>query len=175
MTAVEVEAALGVSSAEAAGATSAPTVGPSAAVRTRDLCKVFGTERMRVEALHGVDLELKSGEFLAVMGPSGSGKSTLLHLVGGLDTPTSGSVLLQGQDLAVLDDDALTLVRRRKIGFVFQFFNLLPVLSAEENVALPLVIDGVKESEANRRARRRARAGRRRSSARSPSSRALWG
>ena len=134
----------------AAAGTAAGDASP--AVQTRDLRKVFGTDETRVEALRGVDLVLRPGEFLAVMGPSGSGKSTLLHLVGGLDTPTSGSVLLAGQDLATLDDDALTLVRRRRIGFVFQFFNLLPILTAGENVALPLVIDGVKEAEAERRA-----------------------
>jgi putative ABC transport system ATP-binding protein len=95
-----------------------------------------------VAALEGIDLTIRRGEFVAVMGPSGSGKSTLLHLLGGLDRPTSGSVQLSGQALETLDDDALTLVRRRRIGFIFQFFNLVPTLNAEENVALPLVIDG---------------------------------
>ena len=121
------------------------------AVEALGLRKEFGSGATRVEALRNVDLSLGEGEFVAVMGASGSGKSTLLHLVGGLDRPSGGVVRLGGQDLAALDDDALTLVRRRQIGFVFQFFNLLPILTAEENVALPLVIDGVDEKEAQRR------------------------
>lgn len=95
-----------------------------------------------VDALAGVNLIVEKGEFVALMGPSGSGKSTLLHLLGGLDKPTEGEVTLAGQPLALLDDDRVTLVRRRNVGFVFQFFNLLPILTAEENVALPLIIDG---------------------------------
>lgn len=123
----------------------------SVAVETLGLRKAFGSGETQVEALRGVDLCVEQGEFVAVMGASGSGKSTLLHLIGGLDRPSGGVVRLGGQDLAALDDDALTLVRRRSIGFVFQFFNLLPILTAEENVALPLVIDGVNEKEAYRR------------------------
>jgi putative ABC transport system ATP-binding protein len=123
------------------------------AVDVRDLSKVFGDGEARVEALRGIDLRVNRGEFVAVMGPSGSGKSTLLHLVGGLDAPTHGRVLVGGEDLGALDDDRLTLVRRRRIGFIFQAFNLLDVLTAEENVALPLVIDGVGEAAAHRRAR----------------------
>jgi len=122
------------------------------AVEVRGLTKVFGTGDTRVEALRGVDLDVRTGEFLAVMGPSGSGKSTLLHLVGGLDRPTSGTVRVAGDELSAMEDDDLTLLRRRRIGFVFQFFNLLPILSAAENVSLPLIIDGVRESEATRRA-----------------------
>lgn len=95
-----------------------------------------------VEALAGIDFEVSNGEFVAIMGPSGSGKSTLLHLLGGLDNPTTGSVILAGQTLSELDDRKATLTRRRHIGFVFQFFNLLPTLSAEENILLPLMIDG---------------------------------
>jgi putative ABC transport system ATP-binding protein len=95
-----------------------------------------------VEALRGVDFAVRPGEFVAVMGPSGSGKSTLLHLMGGLDTPTDGDIILGGQRLAHLSDDEVTIVRRRQVGFIFQFFNLLPTLSAVENVALPLLIDG---------------------------------
>ncbi len=121
------------------------------AVEALGLRKEFGSGETRVEALRNVDLSLGEGEFVAVTGASGSGKSTLLHLVGGLDRPSGGVVRVGGQDLAALDDDALTLVRRRQIGFVFQFFNLLPILTAEENVALPLVIDGVDEKEAHRR------------------------
>jgi putative ABC transport system ATP-binding protein len=95
-----------------------------------------------VDALGGIDLKIRKGEFVAIMGPSGSGKSTLLHLMGGLDTPTDGAVMLGGQQLAHLSDDEVTILRRRQVGFVFQFFNLLPTLTAAENVALPLLIDG---------------------------------
>jgi putative ABC transport system ATP-binding protein len=129
-------------------------VSNATAVAVRGLTKVFAPEsgEARVEALRGIDLEISRGEFVSVMGPSGSGKSTLLHLVGGLDLPTTGAVLLDGIDLASLSDDALTLLRRRRIGFVFQAFNLIDVLTAEENVALPLLIDGVAEAEAHGRA-----------------------
>jgi putative ABC transport system ATP-binding protein len=95
-----------------------------------------------VNALQGVDFGVEKGEFVAIMGPSGSGKSTLLHLLGGLDAPSDGEVMLGGRRLAHLSDDDITIVRRRQIGFIFQFFNLLPTLSAAENVALPLLIDG---------------------------------
>lgn len=95
-----------------------------------------------VDALAGVDFAVRKGEFVAIMGPSGSGKSTLLHLLGGLDRPTNGEITLAGLRLSMLDDDRATLARRRNVGFVFQFFNLLPTLSAEENITLPLVIDG---------------------------------
>ena len=96
----------------------------------------------RVDALSGVDFQIAKGEFVAIMGPSGSGKSTLLHLMGGLDRPSEGEVVLAGKQLSVLNDDQATLVRRHNIGFVFQFFNLVPTLTAEENIALPLLIDG---------------------------------
>ena len=122
------------------------------AVEVCGLCKVFDAGEARVEALRGIDLSVRRGEFVSVMGPSGSGKSTLLHLVGGLDLPTAGTVRLDGADLATLRDDALTLLRRRRIGFVFQAFNLIDVLTAEENVALPLLIDGAAEDEAHARA-----------------------
>jgi putative ABC transport system ATP-binding protein len=122
------------------------------AAEVRGLTKVFGAGEARVEALRGIDLRVQRGTFVAVMGPSGSGKSTLLHLVGGLDTPTGGTVLVGGQDLSTLDDDRLTLLRRHQIGFIFQAFNLLDVLTAEENVALPLLIDGQAEAAAHRRA-----------------------
>jgi putative ABC transport system ATP-binding protein len=105
-----------------------------------------------VEALRGLNFSLQPGEFVSVMGPSGSGKSTLLHLIGGLDTPTSGRICLGGDALDTLDDDRLTILRRQKIGFIFQAFNLLDVLTAEENVAVPLVVDGLAETEAQRRA-----------------------
>jgi len=123
------------------------------AVEASGLSRVFGEDATRVEALRGIDLCVHVGEFVAVMGPSGSGKSTLLHLIGGLDTPTSGTVRVRGQDLGSMSDDDLTQLRRRHIGIVFQAFNLLHVLTAEENVALPLIIDGADEAEAHRRAR----------------------
>jgi putative ABC transport system ATP-binding protein len=121
-------------------------------VQTENLTRIYGSGETAVIALDHVNLSVNEGEFLAVMGPSGCGKSTLLHLIGGLDRPTEGRVLLAGQDLTQLDDDSLTLLRRRKIGFVFQFFNLIPVLTALENVALPLLLDGVPAKEARQRA-----------------------
>ena len=113
-----------------------------AIVETEALCKVYGEGETQVCALDGVDLTMQPGEFIAVMGPSGCGKSTLLNMVGGLDRPTSGRVSVDGADLTTLDDDKLTELRRRRIGFVFQFFNLIPVLDAVENAALPLTLDG---------------------------------
>lgn len=101
----------------------------------------------QINALNGVDFSVAKGEFVAIMGPSGSGKSTLLHLLGGLDTASVGAVLLAGRDFSNLPDKAITLVRRRNIGFVFQFFNLLPTLSAEENILLPILIDGKKPED----------------------------
>ncbi len=116
------------------------------ALKTSNLGKQYQMGEVTVDALRSVDLIIKQGEFVAVMGPSGSGKSTLLHLMGGLDTPSCGDIMLGGQRLAHLSDDEITIVRRRQIGFIFQFFNLLPTLNAAENVALPLLIDG-KRSE----------------------------
>jgi putative ABC transport system ATP-binding protein len=106
------------------------------------LIKQYRLGRHTVDALGGVDFQVEKGEFVAIMGPSGSGKSTLLHLLGGLDTPSSGEIMLAGQRLSVLNDKRATLVRRHNVGFIFQFFNLLPTLNAAENVALPLMIDG---------------------------------
>src|SRR5262245_44940004 len=121
-------------------------------LEARQLRKSFGDGEAAVEALRGVDLGVGAGEMLAIMGRSGSGKSTLLTLLGGVDIPTSGQVLLEGTDLATLKDDDRTLIRRRRIGFVFQAFNLLPILTAEENVALPLELDGVASAVARARA-----------------------
>ena len=109
----------------------------------RDVHKVFHQGEAEVRALAGVSLDIEAGAFVSIMGPSGSGKSTLLHLMGGLDLPTSGEVTLDGSSLSRMSDDEITLLRRRKIGFVFQFFNLLPTYTAEENVALPLLLDGL--------------------------------
>lgn len=121
-------------------------------IEIRNLRKNFGEGELLVEALRGVDLSIQRGEFVAIMGPSGSGKSTLLGILGGVDTPTSGNVLLERVDLAKLNDDQRTLMRRRRIGFIFQAFNLLPTLSALENVALPLELDGVGRRDATERA-----------------------
>jgi len=123
------------------------------AVEALNLTRVFGEGATRVHALNGIDLQVRRGEFMAIMGPSGSGKSTLLHLLGGLDQPTGGFVKVGGRELRGMSDDEITRLRRCHIGFVFQAFNLLNVLTAEENVALPLIIDGVHESEAVARAR----------------------
>jgi putative ABC transport system ATP-binding protein len=118
------------------------------------LTKAYGTAAARVEALRGIDLTLRRGEFVAVMGPSGSGKSSLLHLLAGLDQPTAGSIRLGGVDLAQLGEDERALLRRRQIGLMFQSFQLLDTLTAEENVALPLAIGGCAAEEARLRAAR---------------------
>lgn len=111
-------------------------------LETYDLRKIYGTGASEVRALDGVDLAIKKGEFVAIVGTSGSGKSTLLHMLGGLDCPTSGSVSVDGQEIFNLKDEALTIFRRRKIGFVFQNYNLVPVLSVWENIVLPVELDG---------------------------------
>lgn len=111
-------------------------------LQTIGLSKQYQMGEVTVEALRGVDFAVEKGEFVAIMGPSGSGKSTLLHMLGGLDIPSDGEIMLGGRRLAQLSDDDITIVRRRQVGFIFQFFNLLPTLSAAENVALPLLIDG---------------------------------
>ena len=115
--------------------------------------KIYQGDGAPVEALRGVNLELEAGDFVAVMGPSGCGKSTLLHLCGAMDRPTSGRVWLEGTNLEHLDDDRLTRVRRKRIGFVFQFFNLLPTLTLAENIALPLLLDHGDPSQAEEKAR----------------------
>jgi putative ABC transport system ATP-binding protein len=119
-----------------------------AAVEAKGLTRRYGEGETAVDALRGVDLEVRSGELVAVMGPSGSGKSTLMHILAGLDKPTSGTVMIAGTEITGLDDRQLTLLRRKHIGFVFQFFNLLPMLDAEENVVLPLTIAGQKPDQA---------------------------
>ena len=120
-------------------------VDPAAPVVLADaLTRRYGEGESAVDALRGVSLEIPSGQFTAVMGPSGSGKSTLMHILAGLDVPTEGTVMIQGQEITDMDDGDLTLLRRRHIGFIFQFFNLLPMLTAEENVTLPLSLAGMK-------------------------------
>ena len=111
-------------------------------LETRDLKKQYGTGETAMHALAGVNLSVENGEFVAVVGTSGSGKSTLLHMLGGLDRATSGKVYVDGKDIFALKDEELTIFRRRKIGFVFQSFNLVPVLSVYENIVLPLQLDG---------------------------------
>ena len=114
------------------------------AVAAQDLTRRYGSGDTSVDALRGVSLEVQHGHLTAVMGPSGSGKSTLMHILAGLDKPTSGTVLIEGIDITELDDTALTNLRRDHIGFIFQFFNLLPMLTAAENIALPLKLAGGK-------------------------------
>src|SRR5262245_32457665 len=117
-----------------------------------DVTKVYQQGRRTVEAVRGVSLRVAAGEFVAIMGPSGSGKSTLMHLFGALDTPTTGQALFQNQDLQSMTDRQRSLLRRQRIGFVFQAFNLLPTLTAAENVALPLLLAGTRRAAASKRA-----------------------
>lgn len=117
-------------------------------VKTLDLCKSYGSGDTRVDALRNVTMNIRQGEFVAVVGPSGSGKSTLLHLLGGVDRPTAGKVIIDGSDIYTLNEKELAVFRRRKVGFIFQFYNLIPVLTAEENITLPLLMDGKKVDQA---------------------------
>ena len=125
-----------------------PVTGTGAAVRARDVTRRYGEGETAVDALRGVSLDVQSGKLTAVMGPSGSGKSTLMHILAGLDKPTSGGVEIGDTEITTLGDNELTKLRRQHIGFVFQFFNLLPMLTAEENVVLPLTIAGEKPDKA---------------------------
>ena len=113
-------------------------------LETKDLRKIYGSGETEVRALDGVNLQIENGEFVAIVGTSGSGKSTLLHMLGGLDRPTSGSVIVDGKDIFSLKEEALTIFRRRKIGFIFQSYNLVPVLNVYENIVLPIELDGGK-------------------------------
>ena len=117
-------------------------------LRTIDLTKTYGTEPALTRALDGVSLEVQEGEFVAIVGTSGSGKSTLLNLMGGLDTPTSGQVFVHGKDLGAMSDEERTIFRRRNIGFVFQNYNLVPILDVYENIVLPLDLDSERVDEA---------------------------
>jgi putative ABC transport system ATP-binding protein len=131
---------------EGTTATTAATV--EAPVVAHDLTRVYGEGDTAVNALRGVDIQVRDRELVAVMGPSGSGKSTLMHLLAGLDTPSTGSVTIAGTEITHLSDAELTLLRRKHIGFVFQFFNLLPMLDVEENIVLPISISGEKPDKA---------------------------
>ena len=121
---------------------------PMTVLETKDLRKYYGSGDTQVKALDGVDLTVENGEFVAIVGTSGSGKSTLLHMLGGLDRPTGGSVLVEGRDIFALKDEELTIFRRRKIGFVFQAYNLVPVLGVYDNIVLPIQLDGGRVDEA---------------------------
>lgn len=116
-------------------------------LRVENLCKVYGQGENTVRALDGVSFSVEKGGFLAIIGPSGSGKSTLLHILGGVDTPTSGKVMMNGQDVYRQSDDNLAIFRRRHVGLIYQFYNLIPVLNVRENITLPLLMDGRKVNE----------------------------
>ena len=114
----------------------------------KNLCKVYGSGDTRVDALKNISFDIEQGEFVAIIGPSGSGKSTLLHILGGVDTPTSGEVNISGTDISKLDETKLAIFRRRHIGLIYQFYNLIPILNVEENMTLPILLDGKKPDKA---------------------------
>ena len=111
-------------------------------LKVQNLSKVYGKGDTQIKALDGVSFSVEKGEFVAIVGPSGSGKSTLLHILGGVDTPSSGQVLVDGTDICALDQTKLAIFRRRQIGLIYQFYNLIPILNIEENITLPLLLDG---------------------------------
>ena len=113
-------------------------------LEVKNLSKIYGKDDTMVKALDNVSFSVNQGEFVAIIGPSGSGKSTLLHILGGVDSPTSGSVVINGTDISALDETALAIFRRRQIGLIYQFYNLIPILTVEENLTLPLLLDGRK-------------------------------
>ena len=113
-------------------------------IEVKNLSKVYGSGEAQVTALKNINLNIEQGEFIAIVGPSGSGKSTLLHLLGGVDKPSSGEVIIKGESIYKLKEKELAILRRRKLGFVFQFFNLIPVLTAEENIEMPVLLDNGK-------------------------------
>ncbi|HOJ79744.1 MAG TPA: ABC transporter ATP-binding protein [Clostridiales bacterium] len=116
-------------------------------LRIENLTKIYGTADNMVKALDSVSFTVKKGEFIAIVGPSGSGKSTLLHIIGGVDKPTSGKVYMDGQDIYAQDDEQLAIFRRRQVGLIYQFYNLIPVLDVRENITLPVLMDGKKVNE----------------------------
>ena len=117
-------------------------------LKVHNLSKVYGKGDTQIKAIDGVSFSVEKGEFVAIVGPSGSGKSTLLHILGGVDTPSSGQVLVDGTDICALDQTKLAIFRRRQIGLIYQFYNLIPILNMEENIALPLLLDGRRLDEA---------------------------
>ena len=116
-------------------------------IQIENISKVFRTTEVETVALNHVNLEVKEGEFVAIIGASGSGKSTLMNMIGGIDHPTSGSVIIEGNDISSMNEDALAIFRRRNLGIIYQFYNLIPTLTAEENIALPWKLDGRKENK----------------------------
>ena len=117
-------------------------------LKIKNLSKVYGTGETKVDALKNVTFDVEQGEFAAIVGPSGSGKSTLLHILGGVDSPTSGEVIISGTDISKLDETKLAIFRRRQIGLIYQFYNLIPILNVEENMTLPILLDGRKPDQA---------------------------
>lgn len=121
-------------------------------IRAENISKIFVHEGVEIRPFHDVTIGIRKGELLAIMGPSGSGKSTLLHILGGIEPPTSGSLWLEGRNVALMSDVERTLLRRRRIGFIFQSFNLIPTLNVADNVSLPLILDGLSQQQASERA-----------------------
>ena len=116
-------------------------------LKVENLCKTYGTKETNVEALKNVSFSVSKGEFIAIVGPSGSGKSTLLHILGGVERPTSGHVYVEGEDIVFQNENSLALYRRRQVGLIYQFYNLIPILNVKENISLPVLLDGKKPDE----------------------------